>query len=233
MGLVRHTAGDARVVEVAGAQCRAVAHHQLVRRVVPQLRCQLLQRDGAVLGQPCHAAALRPEQGVVDLLPPRVHGADDQPVVVGGCPRHGRQRGYAAAGQLLCPRQTLGGRYADTQTRKAAGAVGHGDQPHVVQRQSRRVEHTVHKGHQRHAMGQASVLIGGGQHRAVFRDGGGHAFCRCLQRQYLQCVSPPVMVMMRSFSPSPRAMSTRMASSGNAPAACSDHSTAQTPFRAR
>ena len=68
---------------------------------------------------------------------------------------------------------------------------------------------------------------------AVLRHGHGHALGGGFQCQYFQRASPPVMVMMRSFSPEPRAISTHRVSSGSASLTRSDHSTAHTPPRVR
>ena len=116
------------------------------------------------------------EQGVIYLIAPGVHGADDEPLHVSKIPGHGGQCGHAAAGLFQGPGQPLQGRYANAQPGEAARAVGHGQQVHVLRFQPGGRQHAIQQGHQSAAMGQAPVLIGTGQGNAALHHGSGHAF---------------------------------------------------------
>lgn len=94
-------------------------------------------------------------------------------------------------------------------------------------------QHAVDQRHQGDAVGQTDILVGAGQHRAVFHHGGGHGLGRRFQSQYFHAMPPPSTVMIRSLSFSPRAMLTMMASDGSASATFSLHSTTHTPPRSR
>ena len=131
------TAGYAGGGEVVIAELCTVAHHQLWLGQSAQMIDQLLQTNSTVIAKAGQLAILTAEQGVVNLLPPRVHGADDQPVKIGHAPGHGLQGGHTAAGKALGPGQSLGRGHADAQAGKAARPVGHGDQVYVIQRQRR------------------------------------------------------------------------------------------------
>ena len=211
-----------------------VANNKFRLRAVFYLLRQLRQADGPVRTLPGQNAVMGQEQGVVHLIAPGVHGADDEALHMGQVPGHGGQGGHAAAGLFQGPGQALQGGYADAQAGEAARPVGGRQQVHILDPQPGGGQHTVHQGHQGAAVGQAHILIGAGQGNAVFHHGGGDAFGRGLDGKYFQSGSPPAMVMLRqpSFS-GQRAMVTVTASGGRASRTFSLHSTAHTPPRSR
>ena len=109
----------------------------------------------------------------------------------------------------------------------------HGDELHRVQGGSAVVQQGYGHGHEGAGVGQAIVLEGLGNQSLILtqrhRAGGGGG----LQGQYFHASVPPVMVMMRCPSPTPRRMSTRSTPSSSASLTISLHSTAHTPPRAR
>ena len=215
------------------AELCTVAHHQLWLGQSAQMIDQLLQTNSTVIAKASQLAILTAEQGVVDLLPPCVHGtrrsARQNRTRPGPWPPGWTHRSRKALG----PGNPLGRGHADAQAGKAARPVGHGDQVYVIQRQRRIAQHTVHQRHQGAAVGQAVVLIGGvpGSRRSPPRQR--RRFWRSFQCQYFHSASPSchgddaVIIVLT------RAMDTVRASGGRALSMRSDHSTAHTPPRAR
>ena len=140
------------------------------------------------------------EHGVVDLLVPGVHGAENETVGCRRVPGHGLQSGDAHGGETRGEGQSLGGGHADADAGEGAGAVGHGDGPAVLHGESGVFQHILHHGHQGAAVGQAGALEGGGDDLAVLRHGGGAGPGRGLQSQNFHGCAPPSTVMSRQPS---------------------------------
>ena len=64
-------------------QLGPVANDYFLFQEIFQLCPQLLQGDGPVLPQAGQLPALRQKDGVIDLLPPGVHGTDNIPLQMG------------------------------------------------------------------------------------------------------------------------------------------------------
>ena len=124
----RQAGGDARGGEGVIAQLGAIPHHQLGGAAALELLDEVSQGDGPVGGQPPGGGAVHLEAGVVDLMPPGVHGCAHLAGEARQVPGHGLQGGAAGAGELGGPRQPLGRRHADAQAGEGAGARRHGDQ---------------------------------------------------------------------------------------------------------
>ena len=93
------------------------------------------------------------EQGVIHLIAPGVHGADDEALHVGQVPGHGGQGGHAAAGAFPGPGQAL---RADTPMRRPVKLPGRWRPPAgPYPPQPGGGQHAVHQGHQGAAVGQA------------------------------------------------------------------------------
>ena len=73
-------AGPGSRREEIEAQPRAVAHDGHGAVHLPDVGGGLLQGDGSVLPQAGQLPALRQKDGVIDLLPPGVHGTDNIPL---------------------------------------------------------------------------------------------------------------------------------------------------------
>ena len=126
-------AGDPGLAEKIVAQRCAIPYDGDGTRFFRQLRRQLLQGDSPVLRQPGERPLLCQKQGVVDLLAPGIHSAENELALQMAEGRsHCFQGGDGDAGLLRPPGEALGRGDADAQPRKGAGAGGHGDGVHVA-----------------------------------------------------------------------------------------------------
>ena len=105
-------------------------------------------------------SAVHLEAGVVDLVPPGVHGGADFPLEPGQAPGHGFQGRAARAGQLRGPGQALGGGHADAQAGKGTRPGGHGDEVQVLRLETALFQQTRRHGKQGLTVGQARVQVG-------------------------------------------------------------------------
>ena len=107
-------------VQICRAQGRSVTQHQLCLLHAGKLLRQLGKANGAVRAKPLQLPLMAAKQRIIDLIAPCIHGAHQKPLEQQAVVCHGLQRGYTAAGLILCPRKALQSRHTDTQARKAA-----------------------------------------------------------------------------------------------------------------
>ena len=227
-------AGDPRRRQRLRAEPPAVTHHNLGPGVSPQLLRQLVQSDGPVRRQAGQLSVFRLEQGVVNLIPPGVHGTHHQPVRKGRVPGHGRQGGHPHSGDGGREGQPLGGGDANPDAGEGPGTHGYRHGADVRHGEVRVFQDVLHNGHQGAAVGKAGILETQRQHPPALRHSGGDRLGGGLQGQDLHMRSTPSTAAVRQFSFSGQRRSvTQTVSGGSASSARSLHSTAQTPPRSR
>ena len=172
---------NARRREGIIAKLRAVTHHQLGLRVLPQFFHQLFQADGPVGGQPPGTGPVHLKPGVVDLLTAGIHGRADLAGKPRQAPGHPRQGGTPGAGQLCRPGQPFGGGHADPQTCERPRPRRHSHQVQVSRSQAAGIQQTLGHGQQGLAVGQTGVLKALGDEGLVLAQGHRGRHCRRLQ----------------------------------------------------